>query len=327
VPSKYPITSPTDTLKRGVLEGNRVILAQAITLIESKKAADREKAAELLDELLPFSGKSIRIGITGVPGVGKSTFIEQFGLYLIDQEKKVAVLSVDPSSALSKGSILGDKTRMNELARNPRAFIRPSPSQNALGGVTTTTRETILLCEAAGYDCVLIETVGVGQSEVAVRELVDAFLLLMLAGSGDELQGIKRGIMEMADLILINKADGDNLKAARKAKNELELALMLLPPHPDGWKVPCLTVSALNRRDMPQIWDKLSDFLNHTQKSGYFTSQRKNQAGKWLDDLILQRLKTDFYSNPEVSTLIAQLKSALESGEISARKALQRLFR
>ncbi len=325
--TKYPITAHPDTLKRGVLEGNRVVLAQAITLIESKKSEDLEKAAELLDELIPQSGKSIRIGITGVPGVGKSTFIEQFGLYLIEKGKKVAVLSIDPSSAISKGSILGDKTRMNELARNPKAFIRPSPAQNTLGGVTQTTRETILLCEAAGYDLILIETVGVGQSEMAVREMVDVFLLLMLAGSGDELQGIKRGIMEMADLILINKADGENLKGAQKAKSELELVLMLLLPHTDHWKVPCLAVSSLNRLDMPLVWQQLTDFIEHSKASDQFTSQRKNQAEKWLDDLILQRLKADFYSNPEVSAQITHLKTALKSGEISPRKALQHLFR
>jgi LAO/AO transport system kinase len=269
---------------REIPRGNNVILAQAITLAESTKPEDRNQAEEIIERLLPNTGRSVRIGVTGVPGVGKSTFIEAFGLFLISQGKKVAVLAVDPSSEKTKGSILGDKTRMELLSKNARAFIRPSPTGMALGGVTDRTRETILLCEAAGYDVILVETVGVGQSETAVRNMVDFFLLLMLARAGDELQGIKRGIMEMADGILITKADGDNLPHARQAKANYQQALNILNNSDAGWKPRVLLTSALEKTGLREAWEMISAYLKITQASRLFETQRQLQNKMWFHE-------------------------------------------
>ena len=265
---------------QGILSGNRVILSKAITLIESSKKEHQELAQEIIEKCLPHSGKSFRLGITGVPGVGKSTFIEAIGMYLIGQGKKIAVLAIDPSSQRSKGSILGDKTRMEDLANNPNAFIRPSASAGSLGGVARKTKETIILCEAAGFDTIFVETVGVGQSETAVASMVDFFLLLMLAGAGDELQGIKRGIMEMADMILINKAEGDNLQKAKLARTQYENALHLFPPAPSGWTPLVETCSALHHQGMETVWKMIEDYLKLVENNGYFDKNRNNKRFK-----------------------------------------------
>lgn len=324
--SKYPIDSQVDTLKEGVLAGDRIALARAITLIESKRPDDRILAGSLLDLLLPHTGNSLRIGITGVPGVGKSTLIEQFGLFLISAGKRVAVLSIDPSSSISKGSILGDKTRMTELSRKREAFIRPSPAQSTLGGVANATREAMLLCEAAGFDVILVETVGVGQSETAVRGMVDIFVLLMLAGGGDELQGIKRGIMEMADLILINKADGDNLKKAQNASKEMEMALHLLAASTSGWTPQVRSCSSLDQADMPAIWEQMQQYFETVKANGFFEANRRQQTGFWLDELIINQLKTDFYNADANKIKVEHLRHALSTGAISLRHALIQLF-
>lgn len=284
-------------LFEGIKRRDKRILGKAITLVESKKPEHRAQAEELLKMVMPLSGNSVRIGITGVPGAGKSTFIENFGRLAISQGKKVAVLAIDPSSSLNKGSILGDKTRMEELAKEENAFIRPSPSSGFLGGVANTTFETMLLCEAAGFDFILIETVGVGQSEVLVSDITDVFLFLKIIGGGDELQGIKRGIMEMVDLIFINKVDDDNLQKAKNTKLELMRALQFLPSKENGWKVPVLLGSALENRGLEDVFNKISDFISFKQKSGRFTEVRKLQAQKrfeyWVQELILQKTKNN----------------------------------
>lgn len=273
-------------LYQGILAGNRSVLAKAITLAESTLDADRRKVEQLLKQLLPSTGKSIRIGITGVPGVGKSTFIEVFGEQLASAGKKIGVLTVDPSSQKTKGSILGDKTRMEQLSRNPHVFIRPSPSGLALGGVSYHTREAVLLCEAAGFDVILVETVGVGQSETYVRSMVDFFLLLMLAGAGDELQGLKKGIMEMADGIVITKADGENLKAAKQAHADASQALHFQAPSPSGWKPKVLTSSTTENRGLSEIWKMIQDYHDHALSSGYFHENRKRQQKQWLEESV-----------------------------------------
>ena len=284
-------------LIEGVKAGNKRLLAKAITLVESKKAEHRVVAEEILKEIMPFTGNSVRIGITGVPGAGKSTFIESFGKLAISKGKKVAVLAIDPSSTLNKGSILGDKTRMEDLAREENAFIRPSPTSGFLGGIANTTFESILLCEAAGYDFILIETVGVGQSEVLVYDISDVFLFLKIIGGGDELQGIKRGIMEMVDLIFINKVDEENLQKAKLTKVELKRALHFLPEKEKGWKVPVLLGSALENVGLEEVYNEIDDFINLTKSSGSFTSKRKNQAEKrfdyWVQQYILEKTKTN----------------------------------
>lgn len=266
--------------------GDRTVLAKAITLAESTRPADRNKINAVLSRLLPFTGNSIRIGITGVPGVGKSTFIEVFGEHLATRGKKVGVLTVDPTSRKTKGSILGDKTRMERLSRNPNVFIRPSPTGLALGGVTMHTREAILLLEAAGYDVILIETVGVGQSETVVRGMVDFFLLLMLAGAGDELQGIKKGIMEMADGIVVTKADGDNVKAANQAKADALQALHFQQAADSGWKTKVLTASSVEGKGVGDVWKMIESFTSHTTKTGYLQENRLRQQEQWLEEAI-----------------------------------------
>lgn len=282
-----------DELVAGVRSGDKRLLGKAITLVESKKEEHRTQAELVLKEVMPFTGNSVRIGITGVPGAGKSTFIESFGQLAIRQGKKVAVLAIDPSSALNKGSILGDKTRMEELAKEENAFIRPSPSSGFLGGIANTTFETMLICEAAGYDYILIETVGVGQSEVLVADISDVFLFLKIIGGGDELQGIKRGVMEMVDLIFINKVNQDNLSKAKSTKQELLRALHFMPEKEKGWNVPVLLGSALQHEGLDSVYDKISDFVELKKKSGRFDEVRKEQAKKryeyWVRELILEK--------------------------------------
>lgn len=315
-----------DQLLSGIDQQNRVLLAQAITLVESKRPKDQELAAQLMDVLLPKTGRSIRLGITGVPGVGKSTFIEAFGKLLTREGKKVAVLSIDPSSALTRGSILGDKTRMPTLSVDPNAFIRPSPAGNSLGGVAHKTRETIMLCEAAGFEVVIVETVGVGQSETMVKDMVDFFLLLLLAGGGDELQGIKRGIMEMADALLINKADGINLKAAKQAKKAYENALHLFPPHVAEWTVPVQLCSALENTGIENIWQTLEDYRTLTTTNGFREENRKRQNLKWYRELVRIRLESDFRHNPLLKSKLQALEKEVEAGALSVRHAVDQLF-
>jgi LAO/AO transport system kinase len=299
----------------GITTGNRMILSRAITLIESNLPEDKDLAQELLESILPYTGKSIRIGITGVPGVGKSTFIETFGKFLTSQNKKIAVLAIDPSSQLTKGSILGDKTRMEELAHEPLAYIRPSPTGASLGGVTYKTRETMLLCEAAGFEVIIIETVGVGQSETYVHGMVDFFLLLMLAGAGDELQGIKKGIMEMADLIAITKADSGNEHQANLAKNEYESALHTFPPNGTGWFPQVVTCSATEKVGISEIWEMVEKHREMLSKNGKFVENRQSQNLVWMHDFIKQSLEQNFYTNHNVSSTIKDIQKAVSEGK------------
>jgi LAO/AO transport system kinase len=304
----------------GIRQGNRVVLAKALTLIESDLAADRVTAGKVLSRLKPVVKDIIRIGITGAPGVGKSSFIESFGNFLTQRNKKIAVLTVDPTSQLSKGSILGDKTRMEQLSKNSQAFIRPSPSGGALGGTTLRTRESILLCEAAGYDVILVETVGVGQSEVAVKGMVDFFLLLILAGAGDALQGIKRGIMEMADALVITKDDGDNKKKSRDAQAEYQHALQLFRTDESGWKPPVLTCSALEHTGMEEIWEMILTYKEKTSKNKFWQVNRKKQAVNWFHDYISQGLMAEIYRSPRLGKLIKKLEK-----EVISKKQLPAL--
>ncbi len=303
--------------QEGVLAGNRVVLGQAITLIESTLDADIQLASQLVQSLLSKTGNSLRIGITGVPGVGKSTFIETFGKLLLDEGKKVAVLAVDPSSPMTKGSILGDKTRMEKLSSDKRAFIRPSPSGSTLGGVTAKTREAMLLCEAAGFDLILVETVGVGQSETTVKGMVDFFLLLMLAGAGDELQGIKKGIMEMADGVLINKADGGNLEEAGKAKANYQNALHLFPLSESGWSTPVLTGSSMTGEGLEEVWKMILKYEEKTKSNDFLDQNRANQRLKWLDEHVNFILGKAFHDHPTVRQMLALEKEKVRSGALS----------
>jgi len=317
--------SPPEYFK-GIQSGDRTLLSRAITLIESTLTEDRETAKELIRMCLPLSGNALRLGVTGVPGVGKSTFIESFGLYLIDKGYKVAVLTIDPSSLRSRGSILGDKTRMEELGNNSRAFIRPSASGGTLGGVARRTREAMILCEAAGYDIIFVETVGVGQSETAVAQMVDFFLLLMLAGGGDELQGIKRGIMEMADLVVINKADGENKNRAALAKREYENALRLFPPLPNGWRPSVLTASALYGENLTKIWDNIEEFLQLTKSNGSFEKNRKDQAYHLFEETIHQSIHDHFFHHPEIKNRLTEYKIQILNQQLSPYEASQKLL-
>jgi len=289
-----------EDLLKGILDQDQSLLSRAITLVESHAPRHQEQSRDLLEKCLPYSNKSIRIGITGVPGVGKSTFIENFGSLLVSKGKKVAVLAVDPSSNISGGSILGDKTRMEQLVKEKNAFIRPSASGKTLGGVARKTREAIILCEAAGFDVILIETVGVGQSETAVHSMSDFFLLLKLAGAGDELQGIKRGIMEMADTIVINKADGENLKAAKIARNEFNRALHLYPVKESGWRPKAVLSSSITQEGIPELWEIISEYFIKVRENGYFDHKRKEQNKFWLMQTIEDSLKTMFFENSKV---------------------------
>lgn len=305
----------------GIIGKNRVILSRAITLIESVNPVHQAIAQEVIEKCLPYSGRSIRIGITGVPGVGKSTFIESFGTYITAQGKQLAVLAIDPSSERSKGSILGDKTRMEQLATNPHAFIRPSPSGLTLGGVARKTRESIILCEAAGFDVIIVETVGVGQSETAVKSMVDFFLLLMLAGAGDELQGIKRGIMEMADALVINKADGDNVHLSELAKTRYRSALQLFPKQDNGWQTPVTTCSAIENHAIDKVWQIICDFEKHTKNNGFFDKNRNEQHVKIFYDWMEYTLRNDFFNNATIEEAIQKILPSVLSGAITPYQA------
>ncbi len=307
-----------DDIIKEIKKGNRTILSQAITLVESTLHEHQDIANQIIEGCLPFSGNSIRIGISGVPGVGKSTFIETYGKHLISKGKKLAVLAIDPSSEFSKGSILGDKTRMEELANNANAFIRPSPSSGLLGGVARHTRQAIILCEAAGFDTIFVETVGVGQSETIVNTMVDMFLLLMLAGAGDELQGIKRGIMEMADIVAINKADGSNIKKAEIAAIEYRNALHLFPVPKSKWIPQVVTCSAITKKGIPELSELTAQFFSQVKKSKDFYHKRKQQAKQWLYETIDENLKQKFYEQPEIKAKLIELEQQVLSGKISS---------
>ncbi len=301
----------------GILSGDKTALSRAITLVESTNLEHLEKANEIIQASLPHANKSIRIGITGVPGVGKSTFIEAFGKHLTSLGKKVAVLAVDPSSTISHGSILGDKTRMEELVKDENAFIRPSASGETLGGVARKTRETIILCEACGFDTIIIETVGVGQSETAVHSMVDFFLLLKISGAGDELQGIKRGIMEMADAIVINKADGDNINKAKLAKTEFNRALHLFPAKKSGWIPTAATCSSITKIGIKEVWKTISDYFELVKSNLYFEEKRKEQNQFWMMETINEQLKSNFYNHPDIIKLLEENKKAVANDELS----------
>ena len=315
-----------DKIQQGVLAGDRMLLSRGITLVESNSAKHFELAQELIKRLLPAAGKSIRIAITGVPGAGKSTFIESFGLHLIEHGKKVAVLAIDPSSTISRGSILGDKTRMEKLSRQADSFIRPSPSSGILGGVARKTRESMVLCEAAGYDVILVETVGVGQSETTVRHMVDFFLLLQIAGAGDELQGIKKGIMELADLIVVNKADQDNIQRAQVAVQEYNNALHYIRQATKDWQTKACTASALFGDGIAEIWQIVQEFHHSTQASGSFQQRRRSQTLSWFDSLIQEQVLANFYTKPEIFEKLPKLKKQVASGEVPVAYAVSSLF-
>lgn len=316
----------TDELIEGVLAGDRLVLSRAITLCESQRPEDIHASEKLMTAILPQTGGAMRIGITGVPGVGKSTFIESFGTLVTEKGKKLAVLTIDPSSQKTKGSILGDKTRMEELARNPMAFIRPSASGSALGGVTSKTREAMLLCEAAGFDIIFIETVGVGQSETLVHGMVDFFLLLMLAGAGDELQGIKKGIMEMADAVVINKADGENQMAAKRAKAEYQNALHLFPMGESGWLPQVKTCSALKNEGLDEIWEMLSEHHLAMRTNGFLQANRKLQQVDWFKANVHEMLEQAFYKDYKIAEALPGILQQVESGELPAMNAAYNLI-
>lgn len=309
-----------------ILAGDIPFLSRAITLVESTSEAHQQKANEILERCLPYANASVRIGITGVPGVGKSTFIETFGKQYTAIGKKVAVLAVDPSSSVNKGSILGDKTRMEELVTDENAFIRPSPSGTSLGGVAQKTRESIILCEAAGFDTIIIETVGVGQSETVVHSMVDFFLLLKLTGAGDELQGIKRGIIEMADAIVIHKADGENIQNAKIAKVAFQRALHLYPVKESKWQPKVLTASAINKTGIAEIEELIASYVKQTKESAYFEERRNEQNQFWLRATIEQQLKADFYRNPKVKAALSEEIINLENGTTTPFNAAKRLL-
>jgi LAO/AO transport system kinase len=314
----------------GILDNNITILSQAITLVESSLQKHQEIAHQIIEKCLPYSGKSIRIGITGMPGVGKSTFIESLGQYII-KKRKLAVLAIDPSSQQSGGSILGDKTRMEKLVSESNVYIRPSPSSGTLGGVARKTRETIILCEAAGFDTILVETIGVGQAETKVHSMVDFFLLLMLAGAGDELQGIKRGIMEMADLIAITKSDGSNKEKTDLARSQFQNALHLFPPKESGWIPKVVTSSALENAGIVDIWNIILDYICFVKKSKYFDKKRGEQSKFWMDDFINESLKENFYNDKQIGIKLKELTQLAIEGKISpfsaARILLENYFK
>ena len=314
-------------LIKGILAKDKTALSRAITLVESTNPDHTEKANTIIQACLPHANKSFRIGITGVPGVGKSTFIEAFGKHLTSIGKKVAVLAVDPSSTISHGSILGDKTRMEELVKDENAYIRPSASGETLGGVARKTRETIILCEAAGFDTIIIETVGVGQSETAVHSMVDFFLLLKISGAGDELQGIKRGIMEMADAIVINKADGDNINKAKLAKTEFNRALHLFPAKKSGWIPTAATCSSYTKEGIADVWNTISEYNTLVQTNHYFEQKRHDQNQYWMLETINEQLQSNFYNHPEIIKLLEENKKAVQNDEISPFAAAMNLLK
>ncbi|MBE6201806.1 MAG: methylmalonyl Co-A mutase-associated GTPase MeaB [Rikenellaceae bacterium] len=316
----------TDEYVEGILAGNITILSQAITLIESNNRDHYAQAQEIIERCLPYAGNSMRIGITGVPGAGKSTFIEAVGGTVTELGHKLAVLAIDPSSERSGGSILGDKTRMETLCNNPSAFVRPSPSAGSLGGVARKTRESVVLCEAAGFDVIFIETVGVGQSETAVHSMVDIFMLLQISGAGDELQGIKRGIMEMADLVAITKADGDNRHRAELARAQIFNALKLFPPTESQWSPQVLTCSSLTGKGIGDVWNAVEDFIAHTKANGFFQSNRNRQSKYWMYESINEALKSDFYNNDIIAPLLAQYEADVLADRISSFVAAKNLL-
>jgi len=313
-------------LAESLLKGDRRALAKAITLVESTNSVHREQAAQLLDLIMPHTGNSIRLGISGVPGVGKSTFIEAFGGHVIDQGHKVAVLAVDPTSAVSGGSILGDKTRMEALSRNDNAFIRPSPAGKTLGGVTRRTRETMLLCEAAGFDVIFVETVGVGQSETAVAEMTDMFLLMLLPGGGDELQGIKRGIMELADLILVNKSDGDQQAVANRTVSDYQMALHFLHPRSRHWQARVQALSALRNKGVKEVWETVEEYRSVLGDAGEIESRRAAQSRAWMWSETADALLTELKDNQEVKSLVEPLESDVMQGKTTPTIAARKLI-
>lgn len=311
----------------GVKKGDRMILAKAITLIESNAPKDFDKAQRVLQALLPRTGHSLRIGITGVPGAGKSTFIEAFGQLLCQQGYKVAVLAVDPTSSITGGSILGDKTRMQKLSREPNCFIRPSPSGGTLGGVARKSRETMMLCEAAGCDVILVETVGVGQSETTVRSMVDFFMLVVLTGAGDDLQGIKKGIMELADAIVVNKADGDNLERAKVTQGEYERMVEFIRPATEGWKTHAYSCSALKKTGLLELWAVMREFEKVTKKSGAFENRRQRQIIAWVKTMIDEHLHNLFYEDPVIKGRLPEVRAAVLAGVVSPSQAVAELIK
>ncbi len=315
-----------DDFVNGIINRNITVLSQAITLIESSLPEHQQIAQQIIEKCLPFSGKSIRIGITGVPGVGKSTFIESLGTYLTSKGRRLAVLAIDPSSERTSGSILGDKTRMESLATDANAFIRPSPSAGSLGGVASKTRETIILCETAGFDTIFVETVGVGQSEIAVHSMVDFFLLLMLAGAGDELQGIKRGIMEMADSIAITKADLGNESKAGLAKAEYQNALHLFPPTESGWIPKVTTCSARQNTGIEELWNIILEYQTEMHESGFLEAKRKKQSKYWMHETIHETLLNQFYQSPDILAVMSDFENQVLSGKISPYIAAKKLL-
>ena len=317
---------PVNEYVNGILNGDITLLSKAVTLVESANTKHHQLAQDIITRCLPHSGNSVRVGITGVPGVGKSTFIEALGSYITKQGGKLAVLAIDPSSERTKGSILGDKTRMEELSGDKNAYIRPSPSAGSLGGVARKTRETIILCEAAGFNHIFIETVGVGQSETAVHSMTDFFLLLMLAGAGDELQGIKRGIMEMADIIAINKADGNNMEKAQLAKIQYNNAIHLFPKKDSGWEPNVLTCSASQKTGIAEIWDQIELYKSLTLQNGYFSGKRNQQSIYWMHETIQEKLKRNFYDNPEIKHRIAELEKQVIDDKLSSFMAAGQLL-
>ena len=327
VPKKRSEQPTIDDFVSEILKGNTTFLSRAITLVESTNPKHTEKANAIITKCLPYAGNSIRIGITGVPGVGKSTFIEAFGKKFTEKGNKLAVLAIDPSSSINKGSILGDKTRMSELVKDQNAFIRPSPSGESLGGVAKKTRETIILCEAAGFNVIFIETVGVGQSETTVHSMVDFFLLLKLAGAGDELQGIKRGIIEMADTIVINKADNNNVQNALNAKIEFSKALHLYPPKTNNWHPKVLTCSALNGTGIEEIYQTILDYIELTKKNNYFEQKRTEQNQFWLIETINEHLKNNFYSQKEVKQAIKTFSEAIKNAKTTPFNAAEEILK
>ena len=320
-------TVQIDSLYEKIISGSRLDLARAITLIESIRSEDQTHAQALLQKALPHTGNSVRIGISGVPGAGKSTFIETFGLMLCELGYKVAVLAIDPSSSVTGGSILGDKTRMQNLSSHPNAYIRPSPTSGTLGGVHRKTRETMLLCEAAGYDIILVETVGVGQSETAVRNMVDFFMLLALTGAGDDLQGMKKGIMEITDLIIVHKADGDNLRLAKRTVREYKQILHYLQPATPGWQSTAVPVSSLEKTGHDQVWELIQAFKEKMEKSNFWEERRQEQTKSWFHDMIHDYLVEHFFSQEGKKEQVAKLEKSIVEGSLTISAAVEQLFR
>jgi LAO/AO transport system kinase len=323
--AQSPSPSSSSPLAAGIRAGDRATLARAITLIESTRADHRKAAHRLVQELLPQTGRAMRLGITGAPGAGKSTTIDALGSYLTGQGRKVAVLAVDPSSTRTGGSILGDKTRMGRLGMDPNAFIRPSPSSGTLGGVAAKTRETMLICEAAGHDVVIVETVGIGQSETAVADMTDFFLVLMIAGAGDELQGIKKGVVELADMIAVNKADGDNVQRARRAAADYRAALNILAPRSPSWSPPVVTYSALTGSGVPDLWTRVTSYRDKMTASGAFEARRREQQVKWMWSMLEERMMARLRSDPAVRARLRQAEAAVAAGRLAPTLAVEEI--